>query len=185
MYYRIFSKIYERAAKRMCLACHGFISKGSKILDLGCGSGIVGKTFKDFFQAELIGVDIQDCRVANIPFQVYNGKNLPFSEKTFVVVLINYVLHHSEDPIALLKEAKRVTKDKIIIFEDLSEGFLSKLICKIHGSSFDRFFGNPTKASFKTESEWEKIFQELGLNIVFKKRVNNFSAKKELFVLRV
>ncbi len=202
-FHRIFSKIYERAAKKMCLDCQGFIKKGSKILDWGCGTAIVGKTFQDFFQAELFGVDVQDVRMVKIPFKITDGKRLSFPENSFDVVLINYVLHHSEDPISVLKEAKRVARDKIVIYEDLPEDILSKLICKIHRFTFANFFQNPNKTSFKTElpkeakvkmrtkfsfaseREWEKIFQELGLNIVFKKRVNNFPAKKELFVLRV
>ena len=222
MYYRIFSKIYERAAKKMCLDCQGFIKKGSKILDWGCGTAIVGKTFQDFFQAELFGVDVQDVRTVKIPFKITDGKSLSFPENSFDVVLINYVLHHSEDPVSVLKEAKRVARDKIVIYEDLPEDILSKLICQLHGISFDNFFGNPTKTSFKTElpkeakvkkrvklssplhpslrlgqvkmrtkfsfaseREWEKIFKELRLNIIFKKRVNNFPVKKELFILRV
>jgi len=183
MYYRVFSKIYELAAKRMCSKCADFIAQGSKILDLGCGSAIVGKVFQDFFQAKIIGVDIRDYRVVNIPFQIFDGKNLPFPDDCFDTVLINYVLHHSKDPIALLKEAKRVARDKIIIHEDLLNGPFSSLICKIHGFSFAKFIGDSNKISFKSEKEWEKIFKELGLNIIFKKRINNFPIKKELFVL--
>lgn len=168
----------------MCLDCKDFIARNSKILDLGCGSGIVGKAFQDFFKAKIIGVDIRDFRVENIPFQIFDGKKLPFSDNSFDIVLINYVLHHSGNPVALLKEAKRMTKGKIIVFEDLFEGFLSKLICKIHGITFDKFFGNPTKTSFNSEKGWEKIFKELELNIIFKKRVNNFPVKKELFICR-
>ena len=206
----------------MCLDCQDFIKKGSKILDWGCGTAIVGKTFQDFFQAELFGVDVQDVRTVKIPFKITDGKSLSFPENSFDVVLINYVLHHSEDPVSVLKEAKRVARDKIVIYEDLPEDILSKLICQLHGISFDNFFGNPTKTSFKTElpkeakvkkrvklssplhpslrlgqvkmrtkfsfaseREWEKIFKELRLNIIFKKRVNNFPVKKELFILRV
>lgn len=183
MYYWILSKIYERAAGKMCLICQDFIKKGSKILDLGCGSGIVGRTFQVFFQAEVSGVDIVDRRAVNLPFQIYDGFHLPFPEKSFDGILINYVLHHAEDPIALLKEAKRVSKGKIIIFEDLPEGFFSKLVCKIHGISYSKLFKNPDSPSFKSEKEWEKIFKEIGLNIIFKQRINNLLFKKELFVL--
>ena len=183
-YYRIFSKVYERAAKIMCLDCQDFIQKGSKILDLGCGSGVVGKSFQKFFQAEVIGVDIKDNRIYPIPFELIDGKKLPFAEKSFDIVLINYVLHHSGDPILLLKEAKRVTRDKIVIYEDLPEGPLSRIICKIHGISFDKIFKNQSQTSFKLEEEWEKIFKKIGLNIIFKRRINNFPVKKELFICR-
>jgi len=202
-FYRIFSKIYQRAAKKMCFDCQDFIKKGCRILDLGCGAGIVGEAFKNFFLAKVTGIDIKNVNITSIPFELYDGQYLPFSEKSFDVVLINYVLHHSESPRVLLLEAKRVTRDKIIIYEDLPEGFLSKIFCKIHGFSFDIFFGNPSRASFKTElpkeakvkmrtkfsfaseKEWEKIFEEIGLSIIFKKKISSFPVKKELFILGI
>jgi len=182
-YYRAFYPIYKRATKKMCLECENFIERGAKILDLGCGAGIVAKAFQDFFQAEVIGVDIKDQRVLQIPFRIINGRDLPFPTKSFDAVLIGYVLHHAKDPNALLIEAKRVCRDKIVIFEDLPEGLLSEISCKIHGFSFDKFFGNPSKTSFKKEKDWEKNFNELGLNLIFKKRKHNFPVKKELFIL--
>lgn len=182
LFYRIFSKIYEQAAKKMCLECQSFIKKGSRILDLGCGCGIAGETFKKFFQAEILGIDVKDYRILPLPFRLYDGFHLPFPDGSFDAVLINYVLHHSEDQTALLKEAKRVVRDKIIIYEDLLDGFLSGFICKLHGASFAKFVVR-TKFSFASEKEWEKIFEEIGLNIVFKKKVNNFPVKKQLFIL--
>ena len=169
----------------MCFECQNFIERGSKILDLGCGSGIVAKSFQDFFQSEVLGVDIRDNRIYSIPFKIIDGKFLSFPENSFDAVLINYVLHHSEDPISLLKEAKRVSRDKIIIYEDLPEGFLSKLGCKIHGASFNSFFKIKNQASFKTERQWEEVFKNIGLKIIFKKEVNSFPIKKGMFVLRV
>ncbi|MBU4299190.1 class I SAM-dependent methyltransferase [Patescibacteria group bacterium] len=182
--YRIFHPFYEKAAKEMSLDCQDFIKEGSKILDLGCGSGIVGKKFQDYFKAELIGIDVKDRRLEKIPFQKFNGRDIPFSENNFDVVLISYVLHHAGDPTALLKEAKRVG-ERVIVYEDLPEGFLSGLFCRLHGISFDKLFGNPNPTSFRTEKKWEDIFKEIGLNLIFKKEIKNFPVKKELFVLGV
>lgn len=182
-YYQLFYKIYQRAAEKMCRECQGFIEKGVKILDLGCGSAIAGRIFQDFFKAEILGIDIVDKRVEKIPFRIYDGKNIPFPEKSFDVILINYVLHHVENQKTLLIEAKRVAKDKIIIFEDLSEGFFSKIYCKFHGLTFKKFFQKDSFISFKTSKEWEEIFQRIGLKIIFKKRISNFPVEKELFIL--
>lgn len=173
------------AAKRMCQDCQQFIEKKSKILDLGCGSGIVSKAFQDFFQSQVIGVDIIDRRVFKIPFKKIDGSNLPFLKNDFDTVLIAYVLHHARNPEALLKEAKRVTKSRILIYEDVSEGLISRLACKLHGVTFDKFVGNRNKTIFKTEKEWQDVFEKLNLKLIFKKRINSkFSPiAKELFVL--
>ena len=191
-YYRIFFNIYQRAAQKMCLECQEFIEKGSRILDLGCGSGIAGKAFQEFFQADLIEVDIKDKRVVNIPFQIIDGINLPFPENYFDVVLINYVLHHAKNPLALLKEAKRVTKDKIIIYEDLPERFLGKAICWFHGYTFHLFFQHSKTEkreklnfNFKTNKEWRDVFENLELKSIFEKRISSIfnPIEKKLFVL--
>jgi len=151
----------------MCRDCQGFIKEGSKILDLGCGSGIAAKYFQDFFKAKVFGVDVRDNRLVKIPFKIIDGKNLPFENDSFDVVLINYVLHHCEDPESLLREAKRVAK-RIIIFEDLPEGFLAKLRCKIHQIIFP---GGKKIFNFKKRVEWQKIFEKLGLKIIAQDRV--------------
>jgi len=166
-YYQFFPKIYEMGAKQMCLDCQGFIKKNSTILDLGCGSGIVAKYFQDFFEAKVLGVDIRDNRLVPIPFKIIDGQNLPFENDIFDIVLINYVLHHCDDPESVLKEAKRVGK-RIIIFEDLPEGFLARLRCKIHQLTFP---GSKKTFSFKKKEEWKKTFEKLGLKIIAQDRV--------------
>ena len=186
MYYRIFSKIYERAARKMCSDCKNFIPKGSRILDLGSGSGIVAKNLANFFESLLTAVDIKDRRVVNIPFKIIDGKNLPFRDNEFDICFISYVLHHVKDPEPLLKEARRVTKDKIIIYEDLSEGKISDFICKIHGKSFNYFFQkNDENGNFLTGRQWEETFKKSGLKLVSEKRTSHIfnPVKKKMFVL--
>jgi len=186
---KIFCPIYKKEAGRMCQECEPFIEKGSKILDLGCGRGTTTVAFKDYFQSEVFGVDIKDQRVFDFPFEIIEGGNLPFPDNSFDVVMINYVLHHASDPIQLLKEAKRVSKNKILVNEDLKREGLAHFGCWLHQATYKisvPFQKNPMK--FHTKEEWEEIFRQLGLKIIFKKgRISKFSwlypSKNILFVL--
>lgn len=172
-YWMISNKI-ERAGEKVCQDCQGFIRKGAKILDLGCGSGIIGQALQKFFSAKVLGVDIMDNRVVNLPFQKIDGLTLPFLDNQFDVCFIRYVLHHASKPLALFKEAKRVGRDKIIIYEDLAQGFWFKLRCHVHRTTYSMFFGTPkVEFNFKTESEWEAVFRDLGLKVVAQKRVRH------------
>ncbi len=184
-FYRIFSKIYELSARKMCRECFNFIKKGSVILDLGCGSGIVANEFKNFFSAKIEGADIVDKRVAKIPFVLYDGKNLPFADNSFDAVLISFVLHHCQDPIRVLSEAKRVVRSKIVIYEDLPENIFSKLVCKLHGKGFAFLFRSDKEfCNFKKDEEWKEVFKNLGLKLIFEKRIWPFTLRKlKIFVL--
>jgi ubiquinone/menaquinone biosynthesis C-methylase UbiE len=186
---KIFSPTYKKAADKMCKDCEPFIEKGSKVLDLGCGRGIATVAFKNYFQAKVFGVDVKDQRVFDFPFKIIDGKSLPFPNNYFDVVMINYVLHHADDPSQLLKEAKRVSKDKIIIHEDLKEKGISNIACWLHKNTYK--LSAPFKKmpiNFLNEKSWQELFNQLRLKIIFKKRLAQryswlYPAKNILFVL--
>jgi SAM-dependent methyltransferase len=174
------------AADRMANDCRDFINNGDSILDLGCGSAIVAKKFERFFQAKVTGVDIIDHRVEKIDFKLFDGKVLSFEDKSFNDVLIAYVLHHCQEPLKTLSEAKRVCKRYIIIYEDMPDGWWGKIRCKIHGNLFNIFFQkNSAQCKFMNQAGWEASFKELGLRPVFEKKVSlPFElTQKRLFVL--
>ncbi|GEM_PF-3714487 len=97
--------------------------QGKKILDLGCGVG--GKVI---FYAEKIpsssyvGVDIdgaslkyakllaQKRGVKNLQFKKCEENSLPFPSSFFDIVICEETLEHVENPLAVLKEVKRVLK---------------------------------------------------------------------------
>ncbi len=123
----------------MCLDCDEFINKGDRILDFGCGSGIIAKAFQQHFNSEVVGVDIKDDRTTDIPFKLIKNNKIDFNDLNFDVILISYVLHHTKDPEAILKEIKRIGK-RIIVYEDLPEGFFSKIVCFFHEISYKLLF---------------------------------------------
>ncbi len=87
------------------------------VLDIGTGSSISIHFFaKEFPEVEFVTVDIADMRQEKeLPFVIYDGKKLPFNDKSFDIAVVNEVLHHADDPESVLKEAKRVGKTIFVV----------------------------------------------------------------------
>ena len=69
-----------------------FITKEQSILNFGSGDGLLSKALYDLGYKNIKNCDIQDLSVdKNIPTILYDGKTLPFEDKSFDVVLINFV----------------------------------------------------------------------------------------------
>jgi ubiquinone/menaquinone biosynthesis C-methylase UbiE len=96
--------------------------KGPKVLDLGCGSGTIGKYLSEEHDVTLADV-YRDTKMDSIdlPFvQFVQGENVPLEDE-FDTTLLLTVLHHSIDPEKTLKEAKRLTRagGRIVILESV------------------------------------------------------------------
>ena len=96
---------------------------GTRLIDCGCGPGSITI---DLAQAvtpgAVIGIDLReealtngrklarDRGIANVTFQVANVYQLPFPDASFDAAFACAVLQHLADPLAALKEMRRVLK---------------------------------------------------------------------------
>ena len=141
-----------------------YLEKGDKVLDIGCGLGRITKMIKD--EGHIITpLDVRDLSIDDdISPLIYNGKKIPFADKSFDVSLIITVLHHTVSPEAILREARRVSK-KIIIIEDIYKNSLQKYFTFLNDSVLNlEFFGHPH--SNMNDLEWKKTFKKLNLKLV-------------------
>lgn len=98
----------------------GFV-KGKKVLDLGSGEGY-GSFLLSQTAESVIGIEIDETSVnhasrkyirSNLQFKVADATNVPLSsEKLFDVIVCFELLEHIEDHEELLREVKRLLKDK-------------------------------------------------------------------------
>jgi len=152
------------------------LDKKEKILDIGAGTCHIDWLLKKS-GFKTLPLDVKDLSfVKSIKPKIYDGSKIPFKSKHFDSSLLITVLHHTKDPVKILKEAKRVSK-KIIIIEDIvlnkAHGFLTNLFDSLMNLEF---FGHPH--SNKSDSEWKDLFKKLDLRLVSAK-YNNF------FVMRM
>ena len=120
-----------------------YLSQGESLLDVGCGTGHLSAYVQEMYGAEPSGVDVKDFRQAQIPFLPFDGTSIPFADKAFDHVVLSEVLHHSHDPMALIRECHRVARRSIIVFEDMPEGRLGKFVLYVHVQAFARYYRYP------------------------------------------
>jgi SAM-dependent methyltransferase len=100
-------------------------SRGT-VLDLGAGDGSVAVALMQVRpDLKVEGVDVMIRPVTHIPVTQYDGETLPFADKSFDYVTIVDVLHHTDDPAAVLTEASRVARLGVVIKDHLLEGILA------------------------------------------------------------
>lgn len=83
------------------------------VLDLGCGTGeILRRVRAEFDAGPVVGLDLfaGHLRHAEPPVARGDGYRTPFPDATFDRVLVRHLLQALPDPVALLKEARRVLK---------------------------------------------------------------------------
>ena len=156
-----------RAASHVIREIAPYIKPDSKVLDIGAGTGIIAYKIAEKLGVKIVLVDVVDKRKVNLPLTIYDGQRLPFKDKGFDAALLIFVLHHAEDPQAVLAEAKRVVRDKIIVYEDIiTRNPFDTVDSFIHGFAFNKAWKLQNEAEFKTEDEWREVFRNLKLKIV-------------------
>lgn len=100
-----------------------YLVPGATVLDIGCGPGTITLDFAArVAPGRVIGVDASDeviekatalaseRDVNNVEFIAGNAYELPYEDGTFDVVHAHQVLQHVSNPVAMLRELRRVRK---------------------------------------------------------------------------
>jgi SAM-dependent methyltransferase len=142
------------------------LDRGMSVLDVGCGEGYVAEELRARGVGEAWGADILDLRRDKSgPFALYNGRQLPFPDERFDVVMLNFVLHHVPDElkIGLVREALRVTRGKLFILEDTPTTAFDRFVSNRHGDAYRRKIDSDAPFGFLTPAEWRWLFRGMGL----------------------
>ncbi len=104
------------------------LTAGTSVLDVGCGPGSITCDFAELVgPAKVVGLDrsaeivaqaaslAAERGVENVEFVTGNIYDLDFEDETFDLVHAHQVLQHLTDPVAALREMRRVAKPGAIV----------------------------------------------------------------------
>ena len=139
------------------------VEKGSLVLDVGSGSGDIASIIAEKSEATLTGIDVLVRGDTKIPVKEFDGKTMPFPDKSYDYVIFIDVLHHTSNVKELLSEASRIARKGIIIKDHNCNSSWQNRVLR-----FTDWFGNAQynvhlEFNFKSRTFWKNSFKELGL----------------------
>jgi SAM-dependent methyltransferase len=141
-----------------------YIEPGQRVLDVGCGSGMLGAALAKKIPGLVAeGVEIRPRGMEGIKVYGYEGSALPFPDDSYDVVILADVVHHERNPVALLKECNRVARRRVIIKDHLKHGWLSNLLISTLDWGANHPYGVECLYRYWTAEEWKQMLAGAGL----------------------
>ncbi len=153
-------KTIKVRSKLFMQACDNLLKPNDKVLDVGCGNGIMAWQFKQNFNCDIVCTDILEYLQVELPFiRMNDPRKLPFLENEFDIVMLVDVLHHTDNSTQelLLNESKRVGKS-ILIFET-KPTYVAKILDYALNYIHQKNMNIPL--NFKNKFYWQTILESL------------------------
>jgi len=156
---------HSRRVRVLAEVLSGLGITAGRWLDIGCGDGQLAQAIMTAHRGvEIVGVDIQPRCDAVIPVERIDGRRLDYPDGFFDGAILVDVLHHTDDPAAILTEAVRVSRT-IIIKDHLCRGTVDRLTL-----SFMDWFGNAPSGvncpgHYLSTEQWIALFRQTRLHL--------------------
>ena len=156
------------------------IQPRSRIIDIGTGTGLVAQELTRLFDAHVTLVDVAPYNHTRLPLTICDSRALAFADNSFDHGLLSFVLHHSPHPEVILREALRVSREVVVIENDV-RGAMRGAVTRWIDSLPAIRYGTPPCHFTRTREEWlgwfegfpveAKILQEFALEHGFFKNL--------------
>ena len=143
-----------------------YLLNAKEVLDVGSSDGRLAKHMQDALGIKFVGVDTKIQKKSFIPVKVYNGRKLPFKNNSFNCVMLIDVIHHASNPELLIDEAKRVSKEYILIKDHYWENIVGLFLLKISDYVGNRPYGINLPYNFFNMKSWKRMIRKSNMKIV-------------------
>jgi SAM-dependent methyltransferase len=140
------------------------IPQRASVLDIGCGDGTIGSLIAHLRpDISIQGVEVLVRPKCKIECRAFDGASLPFPDASFDVCLFVDVLHHTQDPALLLREAARASRSFVLLKDHLDENFFDDATLRFMDWVGNRPQGVVLTYNYQSRGEWQEHFLRCGL----------------------
>ena len=156
--------VFRRRVQILADLLQSEIPTGTHILDVGTGDGSIAASIASKRPDLTIeGLDVLVRPNAQIAVAAFDGAHIPFDNGSVDVVSFVDVLHHTDDPLILLREAARVARRYVLIKDHLRDGLFATQTLR-----FMDWVGNyghdvVLPYNYLRSADWHRLFREASL----------------------
>ncbi len=175
----------RRAARQSFRAVQPFVL-GPRVLDVGSAEGWIGELVSRQMHHDVQLLDVVDMNRTELPHRLYDGNSIPFPDGAFDTTLVMLTLHHCTDPEAVLREAIRVTRSRLIITESTYRTTPGRWMLWLMDSVVNACRSRclmPEALHFRRVTEWRAVFREEGLHLRAQRHLSRGLHRHVVFVL--
>ncbi len=165
---------YGRRVRVLSGHLAALIPRNAQVLDVGCGDGHLAQLIMEKRpDIKARGIVVLVRQKTRIPVDQFDGRAIPHADNSFDVVMFNDVLHHTDDPMILLREAARVSRQSIVIKDHTCDGILAGPTLEFMDRIGNARHGVVLPYNYWPKQRWQQAFGTLGLPVVmWKKKLN-------------
>ena len=156
--------VHSRRVRVLADHFAGMLPPAHSVLDVGSGDGLIDAlVLEQRPDLQISGVDVLVRPTARIPVTPFDGERLPYSDRSWDSVLFCDVLHHTSQPVTLLREAARVARHRVIIKDHLVKGAFARTTLRLMDFVGNAPHGVALPYNYLTPDEWDRAYRSSGL----------------------
>lgn len=156
--------VFKRRVRVLSRHLAEMLPKEATVLDVGCGDGLIAKLIMGQRpDVRIEGIDVLVRAQTHIPVRAFDGARIPHSDRSFDVVMFVDVLHHTDDPMVLLREAVRVARKAVVLKDHCRDGWLAGPTLRFMDWVGNARHGVVLPYNYWPKSRWSEAFGALRL----------------------
>jgi SAM-dependent methyltransferase len=158
--------ISPRRIERIAAKLGPLLPPKARVLDVGCGDGYLASRILELRpDVEIVGIDIMARPRAFVPVEMFDGQRIPFPDASFDAVTFVDVLHHTDDPAVLLREARRVSRGLVLIKDHYADGLGAFASLRLMDWVGNAPHGVRLPYNYWTRVQWKMAWGSEGLHV--------------------